>query len=73
MNHPEKNTSTCDECQSEFYTGTSQMSSLCPECAHVLYGYKNCDHSFENGRCIHCYWNGNVSDYVRTRKSSGEK
>lgn len=54
---------TCEECKSEFYTQTSQMTELCPECSFILYGYKNCSHQFENGRCITCYWNGNRSDY----------
>ncbi len=34
------------------------MANLCPECAYVLYGYENCNHRFENGRCARCYWDG---------------
>ena len=44
------------------------MSNLCPECSHILYGYKNCDHQFENERCIKCFWNGNVSNYIQSLK-----
>lgn len=59
------NLKTCEECKSEFYPNTSQMRELCPECSSILYGYKNCDHQFENGRCIKCYWNENRSDYIQ--------
>ena len=31
---------------------SSQMMGLCPECAHILYGYPNCDHHFQDGRCV---------------------
>jgi len=54
----------CNECKSEFYKQSSIMENLCPECASVLYGYKNCPHEFVNNRCEKCYWNGNSSDYV---------
>jgi hypothetical protein len=40
------------------------MSNLCPECAYILYDYKNCEHQFLNGRCVKCYWNGNKSAYI---------
>ncbi len=55
----------CDECGSEFVRATSAMTNLCPECAHILYGYPNCNHVFKNGRCIYCYWNGQKSDYIK--------
>lgn len=55
----------CDECGSEFLRVSSKMMALCPECAHVLYGYPNCNHIFKNGRCIHCYWNGSRSDCIK--------
>ena len=42
----------CDECKSEFLSSSSRMTKLCPECASVLYGYENCNHIFEQGRCI---------------------
>ena len=68
----EKNNSeivVCDECGSEFLKSSSKMLSLCPECAHLLYGYENCKHIFENGRCIRCGWNGNVSEYTKKQRS----
>lgn len=46
------------------------MSRLCPECASILYGYENCSHHFENGRCLNCFWNGNVSEYIQKLKDS---
>lgn len=55
----------CNECGSEFFNSASKMSSLCPECAHILYGYENCKHIFENGRCMRCGWNGNISEYMQ--------
>ena len=58
----------CDECGSEYYSDTSQMDSLCPECSHILYGYENCRHEFKNGRCVKCFWNGNTSDYIQKLK-----
>lgn len=58
-------TNTCDECGSEFYIDSSKMSALCPECAHQLYGYENCDHEFRDGRCIYCYWDGSRSDFTK--------
>lgn len=54
----------CDECGSSFREGSSQMTGLCPECAHYLYGYPNCRHLFENGRCIYCGWDGSESGYI---------
>ena len=60
--------STCGECGSDFYMHSSKVESLCPECAHAIYGYKNCEHQFENGRCTKCYWNGESSDYIKSLK-----
>lgn len=54
----------CTECYSPYYVNSSHMGTLCPECSYWLYGYKNCDHQFENGNCITCGWNGNRSDYI---------
>ncbi len=48
-----------------FYQPNSEMSSLCPECANVLYGYENCKHEFSGGRCLKCYWDGSTSTYVK--------
>lgn len=56
---------TCDECSSLYTLETSKMSSLCPQCSHVLYGYELCTHEFINGRCVKCYWDGSVSDYLQ--------
>ena len=39
----EKELALCDECGSLFFKGSSQMMGLYPECAHILYGYPNCD------------------------------
>ncbi len=66
MNNSEK--AICDECKSDFYQTNSQMKSLCPECSNALYGYKNCEHDFKNGRCLHCYWDGSISKYIKKNK-----
>ena len=58
----------CEECKSEFFSHVSKMASLCPECSYILYGYKNCDHIFKDGRCIYCFWNGNQSEYLKKLK-----
>ena len=69
----EKDTAVCDECGSEYFASKSKMASLCPECAHVLYGYENCDHVFENGKCALCLWDGSVSEYIKGLKNSDEQ
>lgn len=61
-------TKLCVECESLYYQAKSKMTELCPECAHYLYGYENCSHTFENGRCVKCFWDGSVSDYVQSLK-----
>ena len=61
----ENELAVCDECGSLFFKGSSQMMGLCPECAHVLYGYPNCPHHFQNGRCVNCYWDGSKSEYIK--------
>ena len=61
----EKELAVCDECGSLFFKSSSQMMGLCPECAHVLYGYPNCPHHFQNGRCVNCYWDGSKSEYIK--------
>lgn len=61
---------SCTECESLFYPQSSKMASLCPECAHYLYGHENCKHFFEKGRCIHCYWDGSASEYVKKCKKN---
>ncbi len=61
----ERKINICDECYSEYYKDSSQMDALCPNCAFILYGYPNCQHKFENGRCIKCFWNGKTSLYIK--------
>ena len=41
------------------------MTELCPDCAHKLYGYPNCEHEFENGNCTKCGWNGKSSKFLK--------
>jgi len=64
-----RETNTCVECESEYYTDTSKMAALCPDCSHYLYGYENCLHVIENNRCKKCYWNGQSSEYVNKLKN----
>lgn len=45
------------------------MVNLCPECCHVFYGYENCNHQFENGRCTKCYWDGSKTLSVKNIRS----
>lgn len=58
-------TKTCDECQSPFFPSASCMDGLCPECAHALYGYDNCEHTFSQGACTKCGWDGSRSDFLK--------
>ncbi len=55
----------CEECGSLFLQSSSPMKALCPECAHHLYGFPNCQHQFQNGRCIHCHWDGRKSEFLK--------
>ena len=68
----EKELALCNECGSLFFKGSSQMTGLCPECAHVLYGYPNCDHHFQDGRCVNCYWDGSKSEYIKKQNQQEE-
>lgn len=68
MENQLRNINSCNECNSDYYTDISQMANLCPECSYILYGYQNCNHDFENGRCRKCFWNGNMSDYIQNLK-----
>ena len=58
-------TRTCDECGSAYIAPASRMMNLGPECAHILYGYPNCEHVFRGGKCVKCLWNGSRSEYLR--------
>lgn len=60
----DKTEAVCDECGSPFRRDASAMEGLCAACAHALYGYPACPHTFENGRCTHCGWNGATSPYL---------
>lgn len=64
----EKSRKVCDECGSQYYSATSRMDKLCPECSHQLYGYPPCEHFLEDGRCTKCYWDGSDSDYLKRLK-----
>jgi hypothetical protein len=54
----------CDECESDYFADSSEMAKLCPECASLLYGYAVCRHTFENGRCKTCWWDGSHSAFT---------
>lgn len=45
---------TCEECDSEYRGVASFMETLCPECAHHLHDYPNCNHEFETRSCKLC-------------------
>lgn len=62
-------TNICDECGSTYVASTSAMASLCPECAHWLYGYPACPHEMLNGHCSRCGWDGSHSVYVENVKA----
>ena len=68
-----KDIAVCEECGSKYLASKSKMASLCPECAHVLYGYENCDHVFENGKCALCLWDGSVSEYIKSLKNENKQ
>lgn len=64
---------TCDECKSPYFIDSSEMMSLCPDCAYKLYGYPNCPHEFEKGYCKKCGWNGQTSEYLKSlEKKNGD-
>ena len=68
-----KATNKCDECGSAYFSKSSKMSNLCPECSHFLYGYENCIHDFKGNRCINCYWNGNTTKYIKQLKQEEKR
>ena len=59
----------CVECESDYFKDSSEMYELCPECAHKLYGYPNCEHKFDNGKCAICGWNGNSSEFIKQKST----
>ena len=60
----EKESRKCAECESDYYADSSQMMELCPECSHYLYGYPNCAHQMNNGRCVRCFWDGSSTAFI---------
>lgn len=62
----DKNIGVCVECGSEYLKSASEMKELCPECAHILYGYENCKHVFKDGKCIKCLWTKQRSKYIKS-------
>ena len=52
----------CDECTSRYFLDSSRMTSLCPSCAHWLYGYEPCSH--DGLPCGNCGWDGSRSRHV---------
>jgi predicted RNA-binding Zn-ribbon protein involved in translation (DUF1610 family) len=66
---PALHLAACDECGSDYAADQSVMAAMCPECAHHIYGYPNCAHSFAAGRCVHCLWDGRTSPYIRSLRS----
>ncbi|MGL1900606.1 MAG: hypothetical protein OCC49_00630 [Fibrobacterales bacterium] len=60
----------CKECGSSFYHMSDSAEHICAECAHVLYGYKNCSHIFREGHCVLCFWDKSESEYVRHLKGN---
>ena len=60
-------TRRCDECGGGYLAASSKMASLCPECAHRLYGYPPCAHEMADGRCTKCGWDGSTSAYLAGR------
>ena len=63
-------THICDECGSPFYVSASHMASLCPECAHYLYGMPRCEHELVAGHCTTCGWTGAESPFVMSIKAA---
>ncbi len=68
MTEEAQSSNECAECGSPFRGGSSQMASLCPECAHWLYGYPNCQHDMADGPCRRCGWTGATTPYIEGLK-----
>lgn len=54
----------CEECKSNYFLGTSEMAEMCAECSHILSGYPECKHEFDNGSCLKCGWDGSRSKLI---------
>ncbi len=65
MKDRDKSTRPCDECGSLYFTDSSTMAALCPECSNRLYGHPRCEHLFVDGRCTKCFWDGSISAYLK--------
>lgn len=63
MKEKDKKIEICDECDIPYFEHSSKMARLCPHCAHILYGYPDCEHIFENGKCIKCLFQQNEQEY----------
>lgn len=59
-----KDINTCKECKSDYFTKKSKKENLCPNCAHYLYGQKQCKHEMKRGKCYKCHWDGTFSKRV---------
>jgi predicted RNA-binding Zn-ribbon protein involved in translation (DUF1610 family) len=60
----------CEECERPFVAAATSMRGLCAECAHLLYGTPACTHTWVDGRCSTCGWNGVRSAYTTTLVTS---
>ncbi|MGH1383290.1 hypothetical protein [Kordia sp.] len=59
-----KEINTCKECKSDYFTKKSKKENLCPNCAHYLYGQKECKHEMKRGKCYKCHWDGTFSERI---------
>lgn len=59
-----KEINTCKECKSDYFTTTSKKENFCPNCAHYLYGQKECGHKMKGERCSKCHWDGTISERI---------
>lgn len=72
---PNELDAACDECGSRFISDTSIYRAVCAECAHHIYGWPQCAHQVDEGRCRVCGWDGSRSKYVAgliVRRAEGQ-